>query len=290
VATGPRDIDVAGAAVGQSHPNSRLSLAEEKIAVSEQQDAFRNLLSGEVAVVTGAAQGNGAALARGLAKAGAKIAAADRDIVKQRGVVEAICAEGGKAVAYELEVTDAASCEAFAEAVRRDLGPVSVLINNAGIVRRVMLEEDSFLGSVKDQFAINTLGSAQMVKALLPQLKETKGRIIHVGSIASFSATTGGVGYGASKGGVLMMTKAMAVELAPYGIRVNGIAPGLMITPMTEPTRSNPETAARYTEHIPLKRFGEAEELIGPALFLASHQSSYVTGVMLPVDGGYLTV
>jgi NAD(P)-dependent dehydrogenase (short-subunit alcohol dehydrogenase family) len=249
-----------------------------------------DLLKGEVAVVTGAAQGNGAAIARGLALAGAKVAAADRDEEKLRATVEMIRAEGGTASAFVLDVSDLEAGERFAEAVQRELGPVSVLVNNAGIVRRVLLEEDNFLASVKDQFAINTLSSAQMVKVLISQLKETKGRVIHVGSIASFSATTGGVGYGASKGGVLMMTKAMAVELAPLGIRVNGVAPGLMITPMTAPTRSNPETAGRYLDHIPLKRFGEAAELVGPVLFLASRLSSYVTGVMLPVDGGYLTV
>jgi NAD(P)-dependent dehydrogenase (short-subunit alcohol dehydrogenase family) len=129
-----------------------------------------------------------------------------------------------------------------------------------------------------------------MVKLLIGQLKRTQGRIIHIGSIASFRATTGGVGYGASKGAVRLMTAAMAEELAEFGIRVNGVAPGIIITPMTEPTRSNPDVAGRFLEHIPLKRFGEADELVGPVLFLASSLSSYVTGVMLPVDGGYLTV
>jgi NAD(P)-dependent dehydrogenase (short-subunit alcohol dehydrogenase family) len=87
-----------------------------------------------------------------------------------------------------------------------------------------------------------------------------------------------------------MLTKTMAAELAPLGIRVNGVAPGLMITPMTEPTRANPEAASRYLDHIPLNRFGDADELVGPVLFLASRLSSYVTGVMLPVDGGYLAI
>jgi NAD(P)-dependent dehydrogenase (short-subunit alcohol dehydrogenase family) len=248
------------------------------------------LLAGDVAVVTGAAQGNGAAIARGLARHGATVAMADRDAAKLQDAVASIKAEGGRVSGFALDVSNLVDCERFANDVQERLGPVSVLVNNAGIVRRVNVEDDGFVGSMRDLFEVNTLGSAHMVKVLLPHLKQTKGRVIHIGSIASFAATTGGVAYGASKGGVLLMTKTMAAELAPFGIRVNGVAPGLMVTPMTEPTRANPETARLYLEHIPMKRFGEASELVGPVVFLASELSSYVTGVMLPVDGGYLSL
>lgn len=248
------------------------------------------LLAGDVAVVTGAAQGNGAAIARGLARYGATVAMADRDAVKLQETVAGIKADGGRVSGFALDVSDLADCQRFAGDVEEQLGPVSVLVNNAGVVRRVSVEDDGFVASMRDLFEVNTLGSAHMVKVLLPQLKRTKGRVIHIGSIASFSATTGGVAYGASKGGVLLMTKTMAAELAPFGIRVNGVAPGLMVTPMTEPTRANPEAARLYLEHIPMKRFGDANELVGPVMFLASELSSYVTGVMLPVDGGYLSV
>lgn len=246
------------------------------------------LMAGEVVLVTGAAMGNGAAIARGLAASGASIAAADRDTAALASTVEAIRAEGGEIAGFGIDVADLASCERAAGEVEERFGPVSVIVNNAGIVRRVGIEEDQFVASVESQFTINALGSAHVVRAFLPQLRRTKGRVINVGSIASFSATTGGVGYGLSKGGVLMMTKTLAAELAPFGIRVNGVAPGVMITPMTEPTRTNAGTANKYLERIPLNRFGDAGELIGPVLFLASPMSSYVTGVMLPVDGGYL--
>lgn len=254
------------------------------------EEICRGLLKADVAVVTGAAQGNGAAIARGLARAGARVAAVDREADRLQTTVEAIRAEGGAISGHVLDITDLAAGERFASEVEQEHGPVSVLVNNAGIVRRVLVEEEGFLASVKDQFAINTLASAQMVKLLIGQLKRTQGRIIHIGSIASFRATTGGVGYGASKGAVRLMIAAMAEELAQFGIRVNGVAPGIIITPMTEPTRSNPDVAGRFLEHIPLKRFGEADELVGPVLFLASSLSSYVTGVLLPVDGGYLAV
>ena len=250
--------------------------------------SYPELLAGDVAVVTGAAQGNGAAIARGLAKSGARVAVVDRDESGAQAVAADIVAQGGTAKGYQLDVSDLPGCERFAAAVANYLGPVSILVNNAGVVRRVGLEDDGFVASVRDQFAVNALGSAHMVKVLLTQLRQTSGRIVNVGSIASFNATSGGIGYGMSKGGVLMMTKTMAAELAEHHIRVNAIAPGLIVTPMTAPTRGNADVAARYIDHIPLKRFGEADELIGPVLFLVSQLSSYVTGVMLPVDGGYL--
>ena len=248
------------------------------------------LLAGDVVVVTGAAQGNGAAIAHGLAKHGAVVAMADRDAAKLQLAVDSVVAAGGRAQGFALDVSDMADCERFANEVQKRLGPASVIVNNAGIVRRTSVEDDGFVESMRDLFEVNTLGSAHMVKALLPQLKQTKGRVINIGSIASFAATTGGVAYGASKGGVLLMTKTMAAELAPLGIRVNGVAPGLIVTPMTEPTRANPDASRAYLEHIPMKRFGEAAELVGPVLFLASDLSSYVTGIMLPVDGGYLAL
>jgi NAD(P)-dependent dehydrogenase (short-subunit alcohol dehydrogenase family) len=112
--------------------------------------------------------------------------------------------------------------------------------------------------------------------------------VVNLGSIASFVGYRNSASYAASKGGVIQLTKALACDLAPDGVRVNGIAPGVIATPMTEGTRANPEAMARFMGHTPLARVGQPEELVGPVLFLASHLSSYVTGVMLPVDGGYL--
>lgn len=251
---------------------------------------FKDLLANDIAVVTGAAMGNGAALARGLALCGAKVVATDRDAAALEPTVAAIRAEGGEIIGMTGDVSSADDCNALAARVAAEVGNASILINNAGIVRRVPVEEDGFLASIETQLSVNGIGSVGMVKAFIDQLKATKGRVVNLGSIASFRSTTGGVGYGMSKGSVLMMTQTLAAELAPLGIRVNGIAPGLIATPMTVPTRTNPETARRFMEHTPLGRFGDPEELVGPALFLVSPQSSYVTGVMLPVDGGYLTL
>ena len=135
---------------------------------------------------------------------------------------------------------------------------------------------------------VNLGGVKTMVRALLPQLRKTRGRIVNLGSIMSISAGPGLGAYAASKGAVLQLTKALAHDLAPDGIRVNAIAPGVIATPMTTVTRENPQAIGRFMAHTPLGRVGEPEELVGPVLFLASDMSSYVTGALLPVDGGYL--
>jgi NAD(P)-dependent dehydrogenase (short-subunit alcohol dehydrogenase family) len=250
---------------------------------------FQKLLEGEIAVVTGAAQGNGEAFARALAACGATVVAVDRDSAILSKTVNSINSAGGKAINIPMDVSDITACTALADKISTEVGNTSILINNAGIVRRVLTDDDGFIASIEEQLGVNSMGSVHMVKALLKQLKATKGKIINLGSIASFRPTTGGVGYGMSKGSILLMTQALAAELAPFGIRVNALAPGVIATPMTAPTRENPEVAQKYFEHIPMRRFGDTEELVGPLLFLVSPMSSYVTGVMLPVDGGFLT-
>lgn len=246
------------------------------------------LLAGDVAVVTGAAQGNGAAIARGLAASGAAVLLCDLNGDGARDEAARIAAQGGKAQGFALDVADRAACMAFAAQAAGVFGPVSVLVNNAGITRRTAPQDPDFLDHLDAQLDINLKGSATMVVALLDQLKATRGRVVNLGSIASFVGYRNSASYAASKGGVIQLTKALACDLAPDGVRVNGIAPGVIATPMTEGTRANPEAMARFMGHTPLARVGQPEELVGPVLFLASHLSSYVTGVMLPVDGGYL--
>ena len=248
------------------------------------------LFEGQVAVVTGAAQGNGAAIARGLAASGATVAVADINGPSANEVAGVITAAGGKAAAFSIDVAKRESCAAIASAVETRLGAASILINNAGIIRRTALEDPAFLDDMTAQIKINVEGCFNMVLAFLPQLRRTKGRIVNVASIASFVAYRNVAGYVASKGAVKQMTKALAADLAPDGIRVNAIAPGVIATPMTERTRANPEILGRFLAHTPMNRVGEPEELVGPVVFLTSELSSYVTGVTLPVDGGYLAV
>jgi NAD(P)-dependent dehydrogenase (short-subunit alcohol dehydrogenase family) len=249
-----------------------------------QMDGIR----GAVAVVTGAAQGNGKAIAEGLARAGATVALCDLQEAQVAEVAAALRAEGLKAEAFAVDVSDAASIAALAAAVLASLGDTEILINNAGIIRRTPFSSATFDADWSAVMAVNGTGPMLMVRAFLEPLRRTKGRIVNLASIMSVLGGPGLVAYAASKGAVLQLTKALAHDLSVDGIRVNAIAPGVIETPMTVATRNDPEAIGRFMMHTPMKRPGQPEELIGPVLFLASHMSTYVTGALLPVDGGYL--
>lgn len=244
--------------------------------------------SGSVMLVTGAGQGNGEAIARGFARAGGRVILADRNADSAKRAAQAIRDGGGDARAYELDVSDAAACSRLAERVRAEAGDVKVLVNNAGILIRAPFGQGKPLQDWDATLRVNLGGPYYMALAFADQLERTKGCILNVGSIQSFVATPNSAAYTASKGGVAQLTKALACEFARRGVRVNAIAPGVIATPMTESTRSDPAKMAALLAHIPMKRYAQPDELIGPALFLCSDLASYVTGTILPVDGGYL--
>jgi NAD(P)-dependent dehydrogenase (short-subunit alcohol dehydrogenase family) len=246
------------------------------------------LIKGQVAVITGAAQGNGKAIAKGLAQHGAMVAICDIQLEAATRVAVEISETGSIARAFKVDVTSSESVTALAHAVERDLGPASILINNAGIIRRTPADSETFEQDWRAVMAVNADGPMLMVRAFLSQLTATQGRIVNLASIMSVTAGPGLSGYAASKGALLQLTKGLAHDLAPLGIRINAIAPGVIETPMTDATRANPETLGRFMAHTPMKRVGQPEELVGPVLFLVSNLSSYVTGALLPVDGGYL--
>ncbi len=247
----------------------------------------RDLLNGQLALVTGAGQGNGRAIALGLAAAGARVIVTDVRVDTADATAAAIRASHGTADAFVLDVTDAAACTALAARVSREIGPVSILINNAGIIARAGIDDPAAHEHWHRVFDVNVHGTFHVVHAWLPALRQTRGSIINLASIASFAGLTQ-VGYAPSKGAVKMLTQALARELAPDGIRVNAIAPGVIATPMTEVTRNDPGSLGAFLKRIPMRRVGEPEELVGPVLFLASPMASYVTGVTLAVDGGFL--
>lgn len=250
-------------------------------------------ITGDVAVVTGAAQGNGKAIALGLAKAGAKVACCDIQLDGVREVAELIRQAGGTAHPVHLDVSDGASCQAAAQEVNETLGAAAILVNNAGILRRTPAESPTFDHDWNAVMSINVGGTITMVRSFLPQLVQNQGRIINTASILAFAAapslSASLSAYATSKAAIVQMTKALANEFADRGIRVNAIAPGVIETAMTEATRSNPEALARFMAHTPMKRPGRPEELIGAIIFLASQASSYITGAILPIDGGYLS-
>ncbi len=250
--------------------------------------AMNDVLAGKHALVTGAAQGNGRAIALGLAAHGADVVVSDIDLAGAEQTAAAIRNRGRRAWAFALDVTDAPACDALARLVRQDVGPIAILVNNAGIIIREGLDSPRAPENWRRVLDVNLTGVFNVTYAFLPALRETRGTIINLGSIASFVGVSGALGYAPSKGGVKLLTQALARELAADGIRVNAIAPGVIATPMTESTINDPTRLAGFMGRTPLGRVGRPEELVGPVVFLASDMATYVTGTTLPVDGGFL--
>jgi len=243
------------------------------------------LLNDRIALVTGAGQGNGAAMALGLAQHGARVAVTDIDPALADDTAARI---GGGARAYALDVTDLEACRALSTRIAEEMGDVSVLVNNAGVCPRHTVDDDALDRAWDAAMDINLRGTLNVTRAFLPALRRGRGCVVNIASIASFVSTNTSVSYPVSKAGVRALTGALAQELAPDGVRVNAIAPGTFATRMTEATRLNPERSERFLARIPMRRYGEPEELVGPLVFLASDMASYVTGTTLVVDGGYL--
>ncbi|MBR1122999.1 3-oxoacyl-ACP reductase FabG [Bradyrhizobium lablabi] len=253
------------------------------------------LLENHIAVVTGAGSGIGRAIAAGYAREGARVVVLDVNQPTAAETAQAILNAGGKAESFALDVTKRGDCIAMARQVADKVGPVSILVNNAGIARRngMLGENEAVIKDWEDIIAINLSGVFNVTHAFLAPLRASKGRIVNIGSIQSFLhlKTPSSPAYTASKHGVLGFTKALAAELGRDGVRVNAIGPGFIETPLNEKVRaSNPELAKTFVAHTPLGRAGKAEDIVGPAIFLASDLAAYVTGTILMVDGGYLTV
>ena len=243
------------------------------------------LLVGSIALVTGAGSGIGEAIAVAMAREGARIVSVDINIGAAVRVARTV---GENAVGLACDVSDRTACDALAAQVRSEIGTVSVLVNNAGIIRRGKVTDANARRDWDDTLAVNLDGPYNMVTAFLDQLRETKGSVINIGSIQSFVALPNSAAYTTSKGGVRLLTKALAIELGPMGIRVNAIGPGFTATPLNADARQNPDYMANFTGRIPLGRIGAPEDIALPAVFLASDMARYITGVTIPVDGGYL--
>lgn len=253
------------------------------------------LLEGHIAAVTGAGSGIGAAIALGYAEAGAAVAVLDVDGAAAEASAKAVEAAGGKAISVVVDVRDRAACAAAVNAVKDGLGPISILVNNAGINRRTAITGDRAVVEKDwdDIVEVNIKGVFNITHAFLDQLRANKGRVVNIGSIQSFVHVRwpNSAAYTTSKHGVLGFTKALAAELGPDGVRVNAIGPGMIATALNKPTReSNPDVVARVLDHTPLGRIGEPSDIVGPAVFLASDMAAYVTGGILMADGGFRSV
>ena len=253
------------------------------------------LLQNHVAAVTGAGSGIGRAIALGFAREGAQIATLDIDAEAAAKTAVEIRDAGGKAQDFALDVTDHAACRAAAAKVSEKLGAISILVNNAGINRRnaFVADADAVIKDWQDITAINLDGVFNVTHAFLGPLRASKGRIINIGSIQSFVhvRTPNSVAYTTSKHGVLGFTRALAAELGKDGVRVNAIGPGLIETPLNAQARANnPDLVKTFMDHTPLGRPGKPEDIVGPAVFLASDLSAYVTGTIVMADGGYRAI
>ncbi|MCO5129933.1 MAG: glucose 1-dehydrogenase [Xanthobacteraceae bacterium] len=248
------------------------------------------LLAGRLALVTGAGQGNGRAIALGLAAHGADVVVTDIDATTAAQTAAAVTARGRHGWSYALDVTDADACATLAKTVGADIGPVAILVNNAGIIIRETIDSPRAHQNWRRVLDVNLNGVFNVTHAFLAALRATGGTVINIGSIASFVGVADTLGYSPSKGGVKLLTQALARELANDGIRVNAIAPGVIETAMTKATREDPARLAGFVGRTPLGRVGQPDELVGPVVFLASDMASYVSGVTLPVDGGFLAV
>jgi NAD(P)-dependent dehydrogenase (short-subunit alcohol dehydrogenase family) len=253
------------------------------------------LLQNHIAVVTGAASGIGRGIALGFAREGASVVVLDINAEGAGKTAADIRAGGGKAQHFTLDVTDRNACREVATKVAKEVGQVSVLVNNAGINRRnaFTADADAVFKDWEDVLAINLGGVFNVTHAFLAPLRAAKGRIVNIASVQSFVhvRTPNSPAYTTSKHGVLGFTRALAAELGKDGVRVNAIGPGFIETPLNEKVRAtNPELVKIFLDHTPLGRTGNPDDIAGPAIFLASDLSAFVTGSIVMADGGYRTI
>jgi 3-oxoacyl-[acyl-carrier protein] reductase len=238
-------------------------------------------LSGQTAFVTGGSRGIGLAIARALYGAGAKVAIAGRDLAKAQSVAGEL---GERAAGVSCDVADAGQVEAAVAAVEAALGPISILVNNAGLTRDNLLIRltDEDWDTVMDA---NLKGAFHTMRLLAKgMMKRRGGRIINITSVVGLMGNKGQANYAASKAGLIGLTKAVAQEYASRGVLVNCVAPGYIETDMTGALPA--EASASLLSGIPLGRFGQPDEIAGAVVFLASDLARYVTGHVLVVDGG----
>lgn len=229
--------------------------------------------TGQHALVTGGTSGIGLAIARGLQQAGARVTVLG---LPPRNAVDT---QGFEVL--DIDVRDAKAVTGLGERWDR----LDILVNAAGIIRRQAEHEPEMFEQVID---INLNGSMRVAQAVHPLLAKARGKVVNVASMLSFFGAGLAPAYSASKGGIAQLTKSLAIAWAPEGVRVNAIAPGWIATPLTQALQDDPIRSAAIVGRTPMGRWGQPQDLSGPVMFLCSDAAAFVTGVVLPVDGGYL--
>lgn len=246
-------------------------------------------LDGKVALVTGAGAGIGAAIAMALARSGADVVChTRRDGDASRETSERIRALGRRSASLPADLSDRAAQDALVTSALREFGRIDLLINNAGVIRRTPAVDHS------DEdwdllLEVNLSAPFRLARRVgKHMLEQRSGRIVNVASLLAFQGGIRVPAYAASKGGVAQLTKALANEWAPFGVNVNAIAPGYIVTSNTAELRADPTRSRQILERIPAGRWGEPDDIAGAAVFLCSEASRYVTGHVLVVDGGWM--
>lgn len=238
---------------------------------------------GRVVLITGAGSGIGAAAAQAFARAGATLVAGDKE---QKGL-EALAKEAGpeKLLTRQVDTSDAASCEDLVKAAVEKFGRIDVLVNDAGVDHMGAVDEGG-LDQWERIMGTDLNGYFYMIRFAIPHLRESKGAIVNVSSVSGLGGDWNHSFYNAAKGAITNFTRALALDEAKHGVRVNAVNPSLVYTAMTEQMKSQPELIRKFEERIPMGRGANPEDIAGPILFLASEAAHFVTGVNLPVDGG----
>ncbi len=242
-------------------------------------------LKDKVAIVTGASQGLGKAIAIGLSKRGAKLVLAD--VKDSSSTEEEIKKFGGESFMLKVDVSNLDDVKKMVKKTIDEYGKIDILVNNAGILRESKAEEIS-TEDWNSVININLTGQFYCAQEVGKQMiKQKNGRIINISSIAGLQGYAGSVPYSSSKGGVVLMTKTLAAEWGQHNINVNAICPGVFATDMTEDILESEEFIENIKKNVPLARYAESEELIGTIVYLSSKASDYVTGHALVIDGGW---